>query len=417
LLLYGCKIIFPIYASYNITTFVISGFFMRKLYIFIIIVYLFSVNANAENIDTAVKAKACVLTDLKSGRILWQRNADMPLAMASTTKIMTAITILETVSTEDIVTVSKKASSAPPVKIYLETGENIRVMDLLYALMLCSANDSAVALAEYGGGSVENFCDIMTRKAWEIGCKDTVFETPNGLDTDNHHSTAEDMSIIARYAMQNEDFRKLIATEQVNFKSDRRSYNIVNKNRLLSEYDGATGIKTGYTGKAGHCFVGSAKRGDMELISVCLASGWGQSGKQQKWIDAKALLDYGFDNYKYYTVIDRRLDTGTVEIENGKAEKVETELADSLCVPLTEEEKDKVRIEYNINKTLYAPVSKGDKCGVCTAYIGEEMLGSVDIYIKQDIEEQSFGEKMKKRLAVWLDTIFKNPKIQGENAK
>ncbi|MCL2461450.1 MAG: D-alanyl-D-alanine carboxypeptidase, partial [Defluviitaleaceae bacterium] len=229
-----------------------------------------------------VNALGAVLMDYKTGRVLWEKNADEPMAMASTTKIMTAIVALESGKLDEIATVSARAASAPQVKLGLSKGEKVRVSDLLYPLMLESANDSAVAVAEAISGSVEGFCAAMTRRAKELGAKDTVFETPNGLDLGNHHSTAYDMAMITRHALSMSAFVELVNTKSAEIKSDRRTYTLNSKNRLLDEYDGANGVKTGFTGKAGHCFVGAARRGDMQLISVVL-----DSSKQGKWADTK----------------------------------------------------------------------------------------------------------------------------------
>ncbi|MCL2415667.1 MAG: D-alanyl-D-alanine carboxypeptidase, partial [Defluviitaleaceae bacterium] len=238
-----------------------------------------------ESKEPDVCAQGAILMDFETGRVLWEKNAHEPMAMASTTKIMTAILAIELGNLKDEVVVSRRAEIAPRVKMYLRKGEIIALGDLLHALMLQSSNDAAVAIAEHIGGDVENFCIMMTAKAKEIGAENTVFETPNGLDGENHHSTAYDMALIARYALQNPKFNELINTPQTEVKSSRATYNIINKNRLLREFDGANGVKTGYTGKAGHCFVGSALRDEMQLISVAFACGWGQRGKEQKWID------------------------------------------------------------------------------------------------------------------------------------
>ena len=208
-------------------------------YTFIILFIPFNTVVLAQEIkQPKVNAQGAVLMDRKTGRILWEKNSDKPLAMASTTKIMTAVIALENSNLSDIVKVSKNAASAPPVKMYLKKDEEISMENLLYALMMQSSNDAAVAIAEYVGGSVDAFCDTMTQKAKQIGCKDTVFKTPNGLDSEDHHSTAADMALIARYALDNKDFFRIINTRQISFKSNMKSYDIVNKNRLLSEYKG-----------------------------------------------------------------------------------------------------------------------------------------------------------------------------------
>jgi D-alanyl-D-alanine carboxypeptidase (penicillin-binding protein 5/6) len=180
----------------------------------------------------------------------------------------------------------------------LTTGEEISLEGLLYALMMQSSNDAAVAIAEHVMGSVEDFCYAMTLKARELGALDTSFITPSGLDAENHYSTAHDLAVIARYALRNEKFTEIINTINYTVKSSKRTYDIQNKNRFLYEYEGALGIKTGFTGGAGNCFVGAAEQDGMRFITVVLGSGWGEAGKRRRWADTRKMMDYAFANYK-----------------------------------------------------------------------------------------------------------------------
>ncbi len=273
---------------------------MRKIILTCIIIIMYTTNIFAEDFEyilagnTAVEmyneeqkeiklgSKGVILYDATSGRILYGENIDEKLPMASTTKIMTLLVALENADLDAMVKVSKNATKAPKVKMYLSEGEEVRLENLLYALSLESFNDCAVAVAEYVGGDVETFCNMMTAKAKELGAVNTSFKTPNGLDADGHYSTARDLAIITAYALQNENFVEITNTRSMTFKSSKREYTVYNKNRLLSEYQGANGVKTGYTGLAGQCFVGAAKRGDMQLVTVVLQAGWGESGKAQK---------------------------------------------------------------------------------------------------------------------------------------
>ncbi|MBQ4347344.1 MAG: D-alanyl-D-alanine carboxypeptidase, partial [Firmicutes bacterium] len=281
---------------------------MKRLAILLILAVVLFINPMAvlaEELNIA--AQGAVLYEPVSGRILWGKNETQKLAMASTTKIMTAIIALENAELSEIVTASGRAASAPETKMHLRKGEEQRLEDLLYALLLESANDSAVAIAEHIGGSVENFCDMMTNKAHELGSSDTQFKTPNGLDAEGHYSTALDLAKITAYALQNEKFVEIINTKSVTTPvsgGDFKSYYIANTNRFLNEYSGALGVKTGFTGQAGQCFVGAAERDGMLLISVVLASGWGSVGKEQKWRDTKTLMNYGFDNFKECKLVE-----------------------------------------------------------------------------------------------------------------
>ncbi|MBR6543716.1 MAG: D-alanyl-D-alanine carboxypeptidase, partial [Anaerotignum sp.] len=266
---------------------------MKRIFLSLLLFLLSVTTVFAD--EPKIVAQGAALIDGRTGRLLWGKDADQTMSMASTTKIMTAILVLENTDLDEIVTVSRNAARQPEVHMHLKEGERWKVGDLLSAMMLRSYNDAAVALAEHVSGSVELFCKTMTEKAKEIGAKSTVFGSPNGLDshlTDaEHHSTAYDMSLITSYVLQNETFREIIAREETEIAdlSGKYTCHVTNADRFLREYDGALGVKTGYTNKAGHCFVGAAERDDVLFISAVLGSGWGNSGKEQKWKDTKAL--------------------------------------------------------------------------------------------------------------------------------
>jgi len=341
--------------------------FIKKLFIpilaFIMILQM-PVSVCADEIKAPdVKALGAVLIDAESGRVLWEQNGYEPLANASTTKIMTCVLALESGMLDDNVTVSANAASQPKVRMGLSLGEQIKLKDLLYALMLQSSNDAAVAIAEHIGGSVESFCDMMNKKAAELGALDTNFETPNGLDGDNHHSTAYDMAMITKYALGVDGFKDIIGTKQISIKSDKCTYTIANKNRLLSEYDGAIGVKTGFTGKAGNCFVGAAERDGMTLISVVLGSGWGTVGKNRKWIDTKNILNYGFQNYIYYDVCVKGDYIDTIPVNNSYGESVRVSTAENIRLPLNQSEREALYVELKLPEKIEAPVKEGDEVG------------------------------------------------------
>lgn len=349
-----------------------------------------------------VGAAAAILMDAETGRVLWSKNADEPLSMASTTKIMTATLALESGRLEETVTVSKKAAVAPEVKMHLSTGEKIRLRDLLYALMLESSNDAAIAIAEHLGGSVELFCAQMTEKAKDIGAKDTLFETPNGLDAGNHHSTAYDMAMIARYALTVPGFIELTNTPTASFASDRRSYSMTNHNRLLHEYKGANGVKTGFTGRAGHCFVGAAKRGDMQLISVVLASGWGDRGKAKKWSDTKTILDYGFNHYAYETILTLGDDAGEMPVTRSRSGPVGYIYNDGLRLPMNQTDNEEVKIELVVPPSIPAPVKCGDTAGTAKVYIGGQLYGEIALSFNGDADRHDLKTSLEKVLDAWL---------------
>ena len=380
---------------------------MRKLTVFFIIFCItFNINVlanNKENKEPNPVAKSAVLIDAETGRILWGKNENEPLAMASTTKIMTAILAIEEGNLNDTVVVSKNATKAPPVKMFLKEGEEIKLKELLYALMMQSSNDAAVAIAEHISGDVETFCNMMTEKAKQLGAKNTVFKTPNGLDSGDHHSTAYDMALIARYALKNKTFFEIINKREVSFKTNKSNDSIINKNRLVSEFNGANGIKTGYTGKAGHCFVGSATVDGLTLISVVLASGWGNKGKQQKWIDTKELLNYGFNNFKYETVLKKDSLKDTLKINKGYKEDVALYYENDVILPLTKEELSKIEIKNDIPNIFEAPVYVGQKIGTSKIMLDNEILAEVNILTKEETNRKTIFFNFNKIIKNWIN--------------
>ena len=370
--------------------------------LFFCFILLFNIAVLAE--EPKVNAISAVVVDGDTGRILWGKNENKPMAMASTTKIMTALVALENSDITKETTVSKNATLASPVKMHLAVGEKLTIEQLLYAMMLQSYNDSAVAVAEAVGGSVEKFCTMMNEKAKEIGCSDTVFETPNGLDKGNHHSTAEDMSKIGVYALKNQNLMKIMNTRDYTFKSSKTTYSFVNKDRLLSEYEGAIGMKTGFTGKAGHCFVGAANRGDITLVSVVLASGWGTAGKSRKWIDTKALLNYGFNNYKKYSIINGS-EKKNISIDKAEKEIAELKYEDSVDLLLSENEKANLKIENELPQNITAPINYGDSVGIGKIYTGNTLLKTVKIISAENIEKIGVEYNIKKLINQWLKLV------------
>ena len=388
---------------------------MKKILI-LIFSLIFTVNVYGG--EMSVVSQGAVLMDEKTGRVLWEKNMNDQMAMASTTKIMTAIIALESGKTEEIVIASKIAASAPEVKMGLKTGEEHRLYDLLYPLMLESSNDAAIAIAEHIGGSVEGFAKLMNDKVKEIGALNTEFVTPNGLDKGNHHSTPYDMALIAAYAIKNTEFLDIINTPQITIplkNTNEKTYTFTNKNRLLREFEGAIGVKTGFTNKAGQCFVGAAKREDMTLISVVLASGWGTKGKEQKWIDSKKLLNYGFDNYSYVTVFEEGAEAGNVDVIKGSKENVLAVAEERSLVCVNEEEKNDIDINVNILKSVEAPVKKGQKLGTIEVVLSNgEVLFKTDAVAAEDIERHDFKTCMEKVIKLWFNIDVSLQTILGQ---
>ena len=381
---------------------------MKKFIIFFLVFFVLSKNivfADSEEENLDIEAQAFILMDYKTGRVLLGKNENNPMAMASTTKIMTAILAIENGNLEDTVKVSKNATKAPKVKMYLQENEEIKLKELLYALMLQSSNDAAVAIAEHISGDVETFCQMMTDKAKELGAENTVFRTPNGLDYLDHHSTAYDMALITKYALNNPKFVELINTRQVSFKTNMSTYDILNKNKLLDEYEGANGVKTGYTGKAGHCFVGSATKDDMTLISVVLASGWGEKGKRQKWIDTKNILNYGFKNFSYEKILSKEDCTETISIKKGEKDIASLYYEEDIILPISKEEKEHISVKLDYIKNLEAPVSKDAKIGIAKIYINDNLVAQTNILTNEQVNRKTFFNYINEIFRNWVNIL------------
>ena len=331
------------------------------------------------SLQQPLHARAWVLMDADSGRILAGKDADTAYPMASTTKILTCILALEQGNPDDWVEVSEKAASMPDVQLNMRAGERYRLSDLLYSLMLESHNDTAVAIAEAVGGSVENFADMMNGKAAELGCDDTYFLTPNGLDAEDkesgkiHSTTAADLARILRYCISlspaKEEFLAITKSTVPRFSdlSGTRSFSCVNHNALLTSMEGAVSGKTGFTGKAGYCYVGAVKKDEKLFIAALLDCGW-PPHRTYKWQDMRKLVTYGDKNFEYKEIEKTGLGEETaVLVENGVESRVKVEIGtehadrNSLHVLLGNDEKIQVRTK--IAKLLHAPVREGTPVG------------------------------------------------------
>ncbi len=340
--------------------------------------------------DLKLYARSAILMDAWTGRILYEENGFEVMPMASTTKIMTCILALESGKTEEWVTVSRNAQGQPKVRLGFKEGEEYQLEDLLYSLMLESHNDTAVAIAEFVGGSVEGFADMMNEKAVELGCENTYFITPNGLDATKdgkqHSSTAYDMALITAYALENKEFCKIISAPSHSFmeKSKTKQYTVYNKDAFLTMYEGAIGVKTGFTNGAGYCFVGAVKQGDAEFISVVLASGW-PPNKSWKWADTRTLMNYGTENY-FYTTYMGEGQYGPVAIRDGVAESVSVEVKrEEIGLLLRKDEC--IVTEYEVVTDIQAPVEEGQIVG-CERYVLDgEILAEFPIVTVEKVDE------------------------------
>lgn len=344
-------------------------------------------------------AKAALLMDGENGRVLFGKNEKETMPMASTTKIMTCIIALEYGNLEDEVTISAYAASMPKVYLGVREGETYYLKDLLYSLMLESHNDVAVAIAEHIGGSVEGFSKMMNQKARDLGAYDTNFVTPNGLDAEGHYTTAVDLANIARYGISLPEFLEITNTASYSFQTvdKSRSFQVSNKNAFLNQMEGAIGVKTGFTGGAGYCFVGAVKSGDKTFISVVLASGW-PPHRTYKWSDTKELMQYGLEHYEEKEVLNESYKLQDIPVLNGidcEAEAVEIRSSQSLLLSSEEQ----VEIEADIPEQLEAPIEKDAIVGQLTIKINGEKYRSVPVFATRSVERISFVYYLRKVLS------------------
>lgn len=354
-------------------------------------------------------SQSAILMDGESGRVLFEKNADEIMANASTTKILTCILALENGNLEDKVQVSAYAASMPDVQLNIREGEEYYLKDLLYSLMLESHNDSAVAIAEHIAGSVEKFSDMMNEKARELGCYDTNFVTPNGLDKENkngaHGTTAYDLALIMKYCIQNPQFLEITQTKQYSFRDvqGKRSFQVNNHNALLSSYSGMLSGKTGFTGKAGYCYVGACRRDGKTYVIALLACGW-PPAKTRKWSDAKKLLDFGIQNYDYFSYDEVELkhwSEQAIAVQDGQKEFTtlrfdmeresgngsgETGSAKGILLGKGEE----LKVVYDIPQQLEAPVRAGEIVGWAKYCLGDEVYRCIPVVTTEDIEKIDF---------------------------
>ena len=350
-------------------------------------------------------ALSAVLMDGESGRVLYEKDGERPLANASTTKVLTCIVALENSPGDDYVQVSQNAASQPEVKLGLQKGEQYYLEDLLYSLMLKSHNDTAVAIAEHCGGSVEGFARMLNRKAKQIGCKNTYFITPNGLDAEDengkHHTTAADLALIMRYAVKNETFLHIAQTRDYTFSeiTGKRTFSVHNANAFLDMRDGVLAGKTGYTSQAGYCYVCAWEKEGKTFIVSLLGCGW-PNHKTYKWSDTEKLLDFGDYNYEYETYW-KEPQTGKIMVtdgvEDGQDIGTEIYLRGKCSVTAYDREKEvllkkgeTVTCKIEIPQKVSAPVLKGEKLGRIAYYLDGKLIDFYPVYAEKSVEKISF---------------------------
>lgn len=335
----------------------------------------------------SINAKAAILLDAKTGEVLYQKNGNDRCAPASTTKILTAIIAIESGRLDEQVKVSSRAAGTGGSSMYLYAGQNITLRELVTGLMLRSGNDAAVAIAEHLAGSVEEFVNIMNKKALELGAYNSHFCNPNGLNASGHFSTAFDLAWMTRYALTNPTFAEVVSTKETTIEwLDRKgkSYdkNLRNTNKLLWMFEEADGVKTGTTSQAGPCLVSSATRGSQKLIAVVLHD-------HSRWYDSMKLLKYGFDNFELYEYAEQNTVLSTLAVEKGTKPYLDAIVASPAVVVVPTKDYEKVNVEVDLPEKIKAPIYKGQKIGEIVFYVDDKAIKSVDLIAYQDVPEKT----------------------------
>lgn len=377
---------------------------MKKVICFFICVCFMmqSVVVFAEgNTDLGLNAKSAILMEKSTGNILYESNPDERLPIASVTKVMTMLLIMEAVdsgkiSLDDMVTVSENAMSYGGSTMFLETGEQLTVNDMLKGIAVASANDGCVAMAEHLAGSESAFVDMMNEKAKELGMENTHFMNTNGLDEDDHYSSARDVAIMSRELMKHETIFNYTSIWMDTLRGGK--FQLANTNKLIRFYDGANGLKTGSTSKALCCLSAAAKRNDMQLIAVVL----GAPTSAERFASAKSLLDYGFANYAVNTQITAGDEVQNIAVEKGVDKEVGVVAGDSCSTLVKKGQEDNITKEIKIDETITAPIEAGQKIGTMTISRDGEVIADIDLNALSAVEKKGIGLIIKDFFA----TIF-----------
>ena len=395
------------------------------------IIFISPSYADSDNLKTY--CPSCILIEANTGKILYEKNSNDVRFPASTTKIMTAILTVENCNLDDVATVSHNAVYSIPydyTHASLKEGEELTIEQLLYALMIPSANDAAIVLAEHISGSVEEFAKLMNKRAEELGCKNTHFVNPNGIHSKDHTSTSYDLALMGKFAMQNSIIRKIVSTTQFTlpatnkYSKTDRIFN--NSNDLLNTYsryyyEGTTGVKTGYTGEAGNCIIASAKKNDFEVILVVLGGESTNTGLSQRYLDCKTLSDYAFNNYSLKTLNEKNAVLKQITVRGA------TEETQNLNVLI----KDKIEIfsensadlsslepEITLDENLMAPISANSAIGKIT-YNYDGQTYSSDLIAETQVLSSDFLPLLFRILLIFvvlylLFLLLKKPKNKSK---
>ena len=379
----------------------------KKRYIYVVLLLLLTILSNnvfaVEKEELKITSKAGIVLEQSTGRVLWEKNSKEKLKIASTTKILTAIVVVENVDLDSKVVISKKAALTGGSTMGLVSGKEVTVKSLLYGLLLKSGNDCAVALAEHVGGNVDEFVNMMNKKAYEIGAKDTHCTNPHGLDTEDNYSTAYDIAKITCYAKNIDIISKIMNTESITVNFGNTAKFLANTNRLLTTYEYCNGGKTGYTAIASRCLVATAKKDNLQVVAVIL----GADTTDIRFKEGKELLKYAIENYSMVDMKSIAKYYVRVNVIKGISDLYTDNSSVDICIPLKTGELEKVNVKQDIITEIKAPLNIGGFMGNVGLYIGEEMVYSKDIYAKYSIRKKG----VKDYIILALMGMFQNDSI------
>ena len=355
--------------------------------------------ANEGNAQISISSKSAILMDVASGQILYEKNAHDKLPPASVTKVMTMLLICEAldsgkITLDDNVQISENAASMGGSQIFLEPGEVQKVDTLLKGIAVASANDGCVAMAEYIGGSVESFVEMMNAKAKELNMKDTHFVNTNGLPVDNHYTSAHDIALMSRELLKHDVINKYLTTwmDKVVVGKKQATVGLANTNKLIKHYQGATGVKTGFTQQAKFCLSASAKRGDTHLVAVTL----GAETSHERFKDATSLLNFGFANYESVKLCSKDDNIATLTVDKAEDQKINLVAKEDLSVLIKKGGKRDFTRKIKVNQNPIIPIKKGTNLGYVEIYQGKTLVGKVDLVNTKDIQKASYLKMLQR---------------------
>lgn len=380
-----------------------AGRFAHKvLCVFLgVLLCLFLVPAQAQAAPPAVNARGAVLMDAASGRILWEQNGEKRLPMASTTKIMTALVALRYGNPDEKIKVRANTTRIEGSSIWLEEGEVLTLTQLLYGLMLRSGNDAAETIAQAVAGGVDSFIDLMNRTARQLGADDTHFVNPHGLPADDHYTTARDLAVITREALKNPLFRQIVACEHkvIPWRGHPYDRAMRNKNRLLWELSGCTGVKIGYTKQAGRCLSASAMRNGMELIATVLDC-------PSYFETCAAMLEYGFSEYRICRLYREGTPVLSLDVKRGFTGKTVCLAGGEFSMALSDSEWGELRTAVRCPSDITAPIEPGQVVGTLDVYLREDKVGQMPLVARDGVEAKTLGVLLRMILKMYANPVW-----------